>query len=519
MGETYRQRVAREQGRGKRVTRNVVAEMKTGRDTTVNVGRWTRYVAAAEAVSGGVFGEALHRNEHNDSAWAGFARETFAKLYGLNESEGEIPEAERPAGHEWVTKLHEHAESLPEWQALKARAAGDPWACGVAAGEALNVARDSGIQAPDEDLDGLQAEAEFIKELSDGGMTSPKHLRRLAQVNRRIANAKREHEEAAAQVDKQQSEIRTKLRSLVAGVNAKLDEMDEALGALGHGAGNGAGIASKVAAPRSEVRARLMANPKLLRIVRTAGRMKVRAISKQRTKARPGMEELCDITSGADLARLVPSELANLADETTEALLYRRLMERSATCYELRGKEQKAEGPIIMVVDESGSMGCVGANGCTRDESAKAIALVMMELAARQRRPFAYVRFADRVVGVNLFPKPAALTLPELETFCTMFANGGTSIGAGLAKAAELLAKDDGAAAWTKADVILVTDGNSHDHATQREAATKIKAAGAHLYGMFVGRDDSKFTESLCDEVIKVDDNTLEQATEGLFSI
>lgn len=524
--ETYRQKVGREQGRTRRGKRDVVNELKTGRDTTVNVGRWTRYLAASEAKTGGVFGESLERSEHTDAAWAGFARETFAKLYGLSETEGEIAEADRPAGHEWVTKLHQHAESLPEWQALKQRAAGDPWACGVAAGEALNVAREAGIEAPDEDLDGLQAEADFVKELSEGGMTSPKHLRRLAQVNRRIEIARREHAAAATQVAEAESEIRTALRATIASVNEKMDEMDEALSGLGMGAGNGAGLASRVNAPRSEVRAALLRNKKLMNVVRLAGRLKVRAIAKQRSKARPGAEELCDITMGADVSRLVPSELANLADEATEALLYRRLMERSAVCYEMRGRETKAEGPIIMVVDESGSMGCVGANGCTRDEVAKAIALTMMELAARQNRPFAYVRFAERVVGVDMFPKPAQLPLAELEKFVMKFNGGGTAIGVGLREAGKLLvsaaqertATNKDAAPWSKADVILVSDGQSYDNEAQASAVKTIKGAGAHLYGLFIGNDRSKATEKLCDEVVLVDDTTIEQV-DGLFSI
>lgn len=494
---------------GRSAQRDAVQELKTGKDTTINVGRWTRYLAASEAREGGVFNDSLVSGEGNDAAWAGFAREVFAKLYGLGETEGDIEADARPSGSEWVVKLHEHAESLPEWQALKARSQGDPWACGVAAGEALNVARGA-VQAPTTDLDAAEAEAEFIRDLQQDGMTSPKHLRRLAEVNRSIEHARREAAEALEQAESAASGVRVALRSAIAGVNETLDQVDAALGTMGLGAGGGAGIASRVAAPRAEVRAALLANPKLLRVLQIAGRLKTKAIQKQRTKARPGAEELCDITVGADLARLVPAELGNLADETTEALLVRRLMERSATCYELRGREQKAEGPIVMVVDESFSM------SGPRDETAKAIALAMMEIAARQNRPFAYVRFADRVVGVDRFESPRALKLDELLDFVTRFNGGGTRIGAALVRAADIMSERG--KPWAKADVIIVSDGDSHnDNDVQEHAVKRIKEAGAHVYGIFVATSRS-FTRSLCDEVLDVTDANLENV-DGLFAV
>jgi len=481
------------QGRNKG-KRDAVRELTHGRDVTLSVGRWSRYLAAREAQAGGAFAEVLTGGDdaYDAAAWAGFSREVFAEAYGLGDTDQPLEQGEKPRGHEWVQNLHAHAKSLPEWDALCARVAGDPWAAGVAASGVISAAQDA-VQAPTEDVDQLAAEKEFIQDLMDGGKTSPRHLRRMADVTRRLAAAQAEADAAAEQAQQAGAEIRTALRERIAELNGELDAMDTALRGLG--AGDGSGMASRVAAPRAAVRDALQRNPKLARIAALAGRLKTRAITKQRTKVRPGAEELCDITQGNDLSRLVPSELANLAEPLTEALLYRRLMERSATCYELRGKEMRAQGPIIMVVDESGSM-----EG-DRDELAKATAFALMEVAARQNRAFAYVRFADRVVGVDAFEKPRALKLDELLTFVTKFANGGTRIGSGLRRADDLLAAAAGP--WKRADVVLVTDGASSDATEQLSAAKSIREKGAHIYGVAIGHGTS-ILKGVCDEEIQL---------------
>lgn len=490
----------------KQSQRAAIRELKEGRNATMAVGRWSRYLAAREAAEGGVFGESLSTGVADKGAWAAFARETFATAYGLGDSEGELDQTERPAGTEWVAKLHEHVASLPEWAALCARVAGDPWAAGLASAGVIDAAQEA-VQPPTSDLQGLQDEVEFIKDLG-GNKLSPKQLRRLAVTNRKLKSAQDEADAALAQATHAGAEIRTALREAIVELNTELDEMDQAMRGLG--AGDGAGMMSRVSAPRQQLRDALARNPKLLRVAQLAGRMKVRAIAKQRSKARPGAEVLCDVTTGNDLARLVPSELVNLADETMEALLFRRLSERAATCYELRGREQKAQGPIVMVVDESCSM--TGAP----DEMAKATALTLMELAARQNRAFAYVRFASSLVGTDLFEQPKSLKLADLEGFVSRFNGGGTSISSGLREAERILKMPRGP--WKRADVVLVTDGESSDHREQVAAVKAMRAMGAHVYGVAIGRD-ARISKEVADETIVLANVNQPEKLEAVFTI
>lgn len=342
-----------------------IRELKEGRDTTMGVPKWDRFMAGSEAAQGGVFGGALAK--HGQAAsWAAFARETFAKLYDSG-VQHELKPEERPLGHEWVDQLHTAAEALPEWRALRERSRRDAWACGIAAGEALNVLADT-VKPPETDPQAVQDELDFVKGLMEGagGKTSAKHLRRLASLTRNVQEAKDEHARAVQQLTAKGAALRSSMRKAAMQAQQAIDEMDDAMAVLG--AGDGAGAMSRVNAPPNVVRKALQSNAKLRKILKLAGRMKSAAIQKQRSKATPGREELCDVTAGDDLARLVPSELVNLADPETEAVLFRRITERAAMVYELRGKVSVSEGPIILCVDESGSM--AGA----RDEWAKAAA-------------------------------------------------------------------------------------------------------------------------------------------------
>lgn len=463
-----------------------VREMREGRDATAGVNRWDRHQAASEAAEGGVFGGAL--SKHGQAAsWAAFARETFSKLYdsGLT---SEIKAEDRPAGSDWVARLHDSATALPEWNALRERARRDAWASGIATGEALNVLADT-VTPPQQDPQSLQDELDFVRSLAaeagDGtGKTTGKHLKRMAALQRKIQDAKEEHARAVQMLDAKGAGLRSAMRKAAMKANEVIEEMDEAMATLG--AGDGAGTASRVAAPPQQVRNALQQNAKLRKILKLAGRMKSHAIQKQRSKATPGREELCDVSVGDDVSRLVPTELVNLGEEHTEALLFRRLTEKSAMVYELRGKVSVSEGPIILCVDESGSM------GGDRDMWAKAVAIALMEIAARQNRPFAYVHFDSRVSRTDEFPNPRGLALKQMEELVSYFTGGGTSIARALDHAATML--DKGAASreatnskpWKRADVILITDGDDGDSTGQKLAIERIRKQSGHLYSIFI---------------------------------
>lgn len=475
---------------------NAVRELKEGRDQTSVTPKWERMLAASEAAAGGTFGDALSKHAKS-AAWAAFSRETFSKLYdsGLGRK---LEDEEKPAGADWVARLHESADALPEMRALKQRASRDAWACGIATGEALSVLAET-VTPPETNPQEIQEEIDFVKSLMEGGKTTKEHLARLAMLERARKDAMEEHGRANAMLAAKAASTRSAMRRAAQQASQAIAEFDDAMATLG--AGDGAGIMSRTNTPPAEVRNTLLRNKQLRKLLKMAGRMKSAAITKQRTKARPGREELCDVKLGSELDRILPSELVNLATPDTEALLYRKLMEGACPSYELRGKETKAEGPIIMLVDESGSM------SGDPDMWAKAVAIAIMEIAARQNRPFAYVHFNSAIARTDEFPNPKTVTLPQIEELASYFAGGGTRIAVALDHAADMLdkakaARDD--KPWKRADVIVVSDGDSGDGAAQAKAIERIRAHSGHLYTILVGYESKEPVAEMADSKLTI---------------
>lgn len=479
----------------------IARNIETGRDITVQVDPWTRQMAVEEFRTGGLYATAV--GVHGDRPqWPGFAREVFGDLYGLGVQE--VPADQRPLGHEWVSELWDHVGQLPEYKGLAKRVQGDPWACGLAAGEIVRVAADA-CAPPDRDPQDVQDEIDLVKDLQ-GGKTSTKHLRKIAELAREAKDAQEQAQGAAAAVRVGAPAIRTAVRKAIANVNEKLDEVEQAMAALGHG--NGAGMVSRVDAPPAELRKAILANPELLMIATLAGRLKAQALDKRRTIAKPGREELCDVTQGSDVARLLPSELLALADDTTEAQLYRRLMEDAALQYELRGHEQKSEGPIIMAVDESGSM------SGDPDRWAKAIALALMELCARDNRPFVYIHFDSAVTRVDRFDDPKRLKLDDLLGMVEHFTGGGTDFVGPLNHAAEIIEQAGEANPFSKADLVLVTDGDwtpgwANDKDAWAKVIDRLHAASASVFGVVVHGRFNPDVEKRLDKSIRITKNDL----------
>jgi uncharacterized protein with von Willebrand factor type A (vWA) domain len=157
----------------------------------------------------------------------------------------------------------------------------------------------------------------------------------------------------------------------------EVEEAREAAAAMGMGPGApGSNDPKAIAALFKRVRS----DPNLRRICELAGRYRRVAQSRQRRKATHGLDDVVGVVMDADLGRLLPHELAKLAIPEFEDDTLRRLVERQTQCREYQSTEPVAKGPIIVSVDESGSM-------CgEKAHTAKALALALAWIARQQRR-------------------------------------------------------------------------------------------------------------------------------------
>ena len=181
----------------------------------------------------------------------------------------------------------------------------------------------------------------------------------------------------------------------IAAAAGEVKELKEAEGALGMGAGDLGGKRDPKAV--AEAFNRIRNNSTLRRICEAAGRFRRVAQSKQRLKAVHCLDDVVGVELGGDLARVLPHELAKLDIEELELDMLRRLAERQAMCRELAAVEPVGKGPIIVTLDESGSMR-------EKIENAKGLALSLAWIARQQKRWCALVAYSggsgERIIAL-----------------------------------------------------------------------------------------------------------------------
>jgi len=283
-----------------------------------------------------------------------FEDEVFDKLYSGDLEQLSEKDQDRKLGT-WAHGVHRACEELPAFTRLVQECQGEPMAAGTAVETLMAVLKP---QVP-----------------QDGDEKPPETIRRS------IGSA---CEKASQAVE-------------------ELRETMDGLADVGLMAGTGTQVGGAMnAKPIRALAARLRSDHRLKQIALLAGRFKRIAASKRRQKVRHGADEVTDIEMGADLGRLLPSELVKLTRRTRRMVLIRDLMERQAMQYQLVGNEPLGKGPLVVLLDKSGSM-----DG-PRDIWATALSLALMDEARRIRRMFAMLAFDYRVKH-EVVDKPSRL--------------------------------------------------------------------------------------------------------------
>jgi uncharacterized protein with von Willebrand factor type A (vWA) domain len=386
----------------------------------------------------------LENATERDDPITKFEDEVFDKLYSGDLERLAEKDQDRKLGT-WAHGVHRACEELPAFTRLVQECQGEPMAAGTAVETLMAVLKP---QVP-----------------QDGDEKPPEAIRRS------IGSAC----EKAAQAVEELRETMDGLADvgLMAGTSSQM----------------GGAMNSK---PIRALAARLKSDHRLKQIAMLAGRFKRIAASKRRQKVRHGADEVTDIEMGADLGRLLPSELVKLTHRTRRMVLIRDLMERQAMQYQLVGNEPLGKGPLVVLLDKSGSM-----DG-PRDIWATALSLALMDEARRTRRTFALLAFDYRVKFEAVVKPGEALPEEALFTSCA----GGTEISTAMARGLELIATNPGA--LKKADIVLVTDGGSD---AQMAPKLREQASGMNvtILGLGIGVE-REWLAPWCDDIQVVTD-------------
>lgn len=282
----------------------------------------------------------------------------------------------------------------------------------------------------------------------------------------------------------------------------EVEEVEEAQRAFGLGDGTGGAVdAKRIAALYRTVRH----DRQLKRIVDLAGRFRRLAQAKQRQKQTHGYDDMIGVELSGDVGRLVPAELALLADEDLGDDALRRLAERQMMSRQFRGVERVARGPVIVCVDESGSM------SGSRIESAKAFALAMAWVARQQGRWCALNGWSGHGQSRTIALPPGRWDEVAVLQWCQSFWDGGTEPPLDAMPAIYAETK----ASAGKTDVVIVTDG---DCTIEPETVARFNAwkkqSKARLITLVIGAGEGDMPK-VSDEVFKTGGIDVDDAAVG----
>jgi uncharacterized protein with von Willebrand factor type A (vWA) domain len=202
-----------------------------------------------------------------------------------------------------------------------------------------------------------------------------------------------------------------------------------------------------------ELGKRLANNQKLRKLAHMVGRMRETALALRQKMFERADAEMYEISSGAELSRLLPSELLALRHPVLRRDFARRFLDGELLQYALRAREEKGKGPLIVCLDGSSSM------AGDKEIWSKAVTLTLLDIARRQRRRFRSICFSSadmplQVLDLNQWERYAA-QLPQVLELAEYFPGGGTDFEKPLSAALDCLRHTK----HRRGDIVFITDG------------------------------------------------------------
>ena len=300
----------------------------------------------------------------------------------------------------------------------------------------------------------------------------------------------------------------------VAEVSAEVSDLKDAQRAMdsmgGDGGGTNSPLSGKALLDRFH---RVKSNASLRKIMQLAGRYRRAAQALQRQKTLHGRDDVVGVELDNDLGRILPSELMTLDDPDLEMDTLRRFVERSLMCRQYRGVEKKSKGPVVITVDESGSM------SGDKVENAKALALAMVWIAHHEGRYACLIGYSGGDPPTVLVLPPRKPLPDALMDWLEHFYGAGSNRDVPIKELPELW--DGLGCPKGKTDVISVTDAICQ---IPKSMAADFRAwkerEHVKYYVMVVGGYGEKSLQDVADVTTNIDELTPDtEAVKEVMSI
>lgn len=476
------------------------------RELIYTIDKWTAYLWKNLLRESAVISEHVERGRTKVATFPSFAREVFARLYAPPPPVARV----RPEDV-WATTLHGALDELPAFKKLAAYCARNKEFASAATASLLEQIVDKlpSTPTPSSDPEMRRKEVRGLLDFLDALGHEPGDTSR-SQIEAAINAAKSAGKDAVAQLSGFASainadEVRQSLRRSVDDAALEVEEVTTAVAGL---AGLG-GTAHVSDLTQATLGAAVKDSAALRRLGALAGRMRRLAMAKRRSRNKHAASELSDITTGNDLARLLPHELLKLTDPLLALDFLRSFGERSLLQYELSGNEREGRGPVVVLVDDSDSMDGAPAT------FARAAALALADVALADRRSALLIRFSHKITAtLKLSPSRDATT--SLLAFLGGPVGGGTSFELPLLAAREAIEREP---MFERADVVLITDGEAELSAEfLLEWKRRASHEGLTTYAVHIGTHAPAVLRALTTEVIELRALLPDRLEDALFA-
>lgn len=230
----------------------------------------------------------------------------------------------------------------------------------------------------------------------------------------------------------------------------------------------------------------------LQKISKTLGRYREIIANKRKNAYSYGLGEKYDLTMGNDITNCLSSELALLGTAETEILFMRKYEQKRLAQYRKRTAIVKGDGDKIVLVDESGSTKSVAS-------WAKAFALAILDIAAKDKRKFALIHFSSaNQIKTDLF-EPGHYKTEDIMKAAEHFFGDLTDFETPLKEAVCLM--ENG---FENADITIITDGEcniSNEFAESFKDTLRKKRASMTGILLDKGGPCGKTLEQFCDSI------------------
>ncbi|MBM7715375.1 uncharacterized protein with von Willebrand factor type A (vWA) domain [Bacillus thermophilus] len=332
-----------------------------------------------------------------------------------------------------------------------------------------------------EEMQKLMEEIQKMQQNNQNGKQDDNINQAISELNQHIQDAFSNNgysfNQAMAKAMQQTNDIKNDVKSLLGGASA----------------GNQNAELKKVPLRDQIKLAEALSNDiRVKRVAEWAGRMKMIARKKQKSKHTESIDR-SGVTLGNSVERLLPVELGMYMNPKTKKDFMRRFVEGETLQYEQKGNEVLGKGPIVLCLDQSGSMEGL-------DMQSKGFALALMSIAKRQKRDFCLIRFSTRVY-IEEYPK-GKISIDDMVSLATNFLGGGTNFEKPLKQALSTINKSR----FEKADVVFVTDGEARVSDEFLDKFNKSKKEKKFNVLSLVIGNPRKSVDAFSDKVVNIAD-------------